>query len=753
LHRFFNLIDALGVIGHRGKMIRRITLLLLASATLLSTGELRAGQQIWRDVSAQARGLTNGIRHFEADYTALQIQLNDVPHESLGDRSRTIKLPLPDGSLASFIIVESPIMEPALAARYPEIKTFKVYGIDDPLASGRVDITPRGFHAMLFTANGRLFIDPDHTTPRADQYLSRYRGGQPSQEFTCEIHEPEFETEPDPIVGAKAAARISGQLIVYDIAVAATAEYVAAHGGSVDLTYFGIFTIINRVSSIYERDLGIRLSLVSDKQLIDSGGGVFSNYDATSMLAQNQAWIDAKLGNANYDIGHVFSTGPGGLAFLGSTCSNSIKAQGVSGTSGQNPLGASFYIDYVAHEIGHQFNAEHSFNGTTNSCGSGRNAATAFEPGSGSSIMGYAGICELENLQPYSDATFHAGSIAQIDSFTRSAGSCYELLATSTGNQDPTIAAIGNNVIPANTPFVLGRTATANDPNLDMLSYQWDQMDAGCPTDAASFGTDNGSNALFRSYFPRNEESKRNFPALGTQVRGRFDKAEVLPCHNRDLDFRLTVRDGNGGQAVEDVRVSVDKSTGPFRITSIDPGPIFSGTAFAVNWDVANTDLPPINCLNVEFDLISFSDNYRNYSIHPLDAVSNLNDGSEIVTFNPDPAIFAIPETATHPLSRVRIKCSDNIFYDISDADLTVEATIFPAEKLSDTNIKAYSFENPDLAKATVARACGAVVECAAPQVKSSGSKGGGGALDYLWLLMMTGMIAVIKLCRRYGLQ
>jgi hypothetical protein len=734
-------------------MIRRITLLLLASAILLSTGELRAGQQIWRDVSAQARVLANGIRHFEVDHTALQIQLNGVPHESLGDRSRTIKLPLPDGSLASFAIVESPIMKPALAARYPEIKTFKVYGIDDPLASGRVDITPRGFHAMLFTANGRLFIDPDHTTTRAGQYLSRYRGGQPSQEFTCEIHEPEFETEPDPIVAAKAAARISGQLIVYDIAVAATAEYVAAHGGSVDLAYFGIFTIINRVSSIYERDLGIRLRLVSDKQLIDSGGGVFSNYDATSMLKENQAWIDSKIGNANYDIGHVFSTGSGGLAFLGSTCSNSIKAKGVSGTSGQNPLGASFYIDYVAHEIGHQFNAEHSFNGTTSACGTGRNHATAFEPGSGSSIMGYAGICGLENLQPHSDATFHAGSIAQIDSFTRGAGSCYQITIP-TGNQDPTIAAIANNVIPANTPFVLGRTATANDPNLDMLSYQWDQMDAGCPTDAASFGTDNGSNALFRSYAPRNE-IWRNFPALGTQVRGRFDKAEVLPCNNRDLDFRLTARDDKSGQATEDVRVSVDKSAGPFKITYIDPGPIFAGTAFEVIWDVADTDLPPINCLNVDFDLISFSADYASYSIHPLVAASSLNNGSESLTFNP-PAIIAIPETATHPLSRVRIKCSDNIFYDISDADLTVEATIFPAVKINDTNIGAYSFENPDLAKATVARACGAVVECTPlPVEKSSGSKGGGGggAIDYLWLLMMTGMIAAVKLFRRYGLQ
>jgi hypothetical protein len=743
-------------------MIRRITLLLLASSILLSTGELRANQQIWRDVSPQAMGFESGIRHFEADLTALHNQLNLAPHESLGDRSQTIELPLPDGSLASFAIVESPIMKPALAARYPEIKTFKVYGIDDPLASGRVDITPRGFHAMLFTANGRLFIDPDHTATQAGRYLSRYRSGQPSQDFTCEIDESDLEVERDTVVAAKSAARTSGQLLVYDIAVAATAEYVAAHGGTVPLAQAEITTAILRVSGIYERDLGIRLELVgTNDQLIEDGGNVsFSNYDSTRLLGENQAWLDKRLLSSDYDIGHVFSTGPGGLAFLGSTCDDSIKAKGTSGRSDLSDDIEFFYIDLVAHEIGHQFNANHSFNGTTDSCGTGRNHATAFEPGSGSSIMAYAGICgREENLQPHSDATFHAGSIAQIDSFTRGAGSCGVPVDVLVGtppinNSDPTIATIENRVIPANTPFVLDGTAT--DADMDELLFQWDQMDAGCPTDAASFGTDNGSNALFRSYIPRSE-SMRNFPALGTQVRGRFDQAEVLPCNNRDLNFRLTARDGNSGQAVEDVRVSVSNSAGPFEITNLDSTqPIFAGTAFAVNWDVADTNLRPINCLNVEFDLISFSDNYSKYSIHPLAADSSENDGNELVTFNPDPAIIAVPETATHSRSRVRVKCSDNIFYDISDVNLTVTATMAPPVNLDDNDIIAYSFANFFITE-PVARACGAVVDCTplpvAPPVESSGSKGGGGALDYLWLLMMTGMIAAVKLFRRYGLQ
>lgn len=729
------------------------TLQLSVFAMLLVAGIATAGQGIWQNASdgqIRARSISKGAHSYRIDQVALHNFLSLVPHQAKGDFSQQIELPMPDGSLERFQIVESPIMRPALAARYPEIKTFKVFGVDDPLASGRVDITPQGFHAMLITAKGRLFIDPDPTSIQTGQYLSRYRSGQPAQEFTCGMHTPDFEdNNMDSVVAARSAARTSGALLQYDLAVAATREYVAALGGTVAQAQAGIVIAINRVNEIYERDLGIRLMLVGNNdQLIENGGNVsFTNGDVSAMLDENQVWLDKSLFSWDYDIGHVFGTGIGGAAFLGAACNSSIKAKGVTS---QNVLtDDSFYIDYVAHEIGHQLNAEHSFNGTTSSCGIGRNPATALEPGSGSSIMAYAGICGQENLQSNSDATFHAGSIQQVDAFTNGAGRCFNFIPTAprAGNNDPMITAITDpTVIPANTPFVLESTAADPDPApFDTLNYQWDQMDAGCPTNSASFGTDNGSNALFRSYLPRNE-SGRNFPALGTQVQGRFDKAEVLPCQNRDLNFRVTVRDGNSGQDIEDVRVSVDNSAGPFEIINLDSEQIiFSGTSFAVNWDVANTNLPPINCMNVDFDLISFSTDYGSYSIHPLTVASNQNDGSEFVTLN--------PANTVHPRSRVRVKCSDNIFYDISGADLSFVPTALPVVVLNDTDITTYSFANMFLTDA-VAPVCGAVVDCSVSSVTSSKSSGrSSGAIDYLWLLMMTAMIALVKLCRRYGLQ
>jgi hypothetical protein len=734
--------------------------ILTAVLILLVAGIASAGQGVWRDATpaqARAKSLVGDIHNYSADQVALRNLLSLVPHIAHGDFSRQIDLPMPDGSLASFTIVESPIMKPALAARYPDIKTFKVYGIDDPMASGRVDITPQGFHAMLFTANGRLFIDPDHTSTQPDQYLSRYRSGQPSQKLSCGIHKPDFEDAAGEMVAARFAARIPGRLIEYDLAVAATEEYVFALGGTVAMAQAGIVTAINQVNLIYERDLGIRLMLVGNNdQLIESGGNVnFDNSNATVILEQNQTWIDSQSTNLgfDYDIGHVFGTGVGGAAFLGAACNSSIKAKGTSGQS--VPLGNTFYIDYVAHEIGHQFNAEHSFNGTTSSCGNGRVQASAFEPGSGSSIMAYAGICLSENLQMNSDSTFHAASIAQIDSFTKGAGSCYAIPTTPTNNNDPTITPLSNRVVPANTPFILDSIAIDNDP-MPTLSYQWDQMDAGCPTNSTSFGTDNGSNALFRSYVPRGE-SWRNFPALGTQVQGRFDKAEVLPCQNRNLDFRLTARDGNSGQDTEDLRVSVTNAAGPFAITNLTAAQtLTSGSAFTVSWNIANTNLPPINCANVDIDLLTFSDTSapmpmgqpRTYSIHPLATmVPNIN-GSASVTIN--------PIDSAHPQARIRVKCNGNIFYDISDADLIVtEAFGQTPNRLGDTDDEFYFPGNMFITDA-VAPACGAVVDCGLLPVeskKSSDRGSGSGAFDFFWLLMMTGMIAVVKLLRRYSLQ
>jgi hypothetical protein len=727
----------------------RQALIVIAIFLLLGPVSVNAGQQIWQDITleqARSPGINPGSTYFNADEVALRNLLGQVPHRSSGDFSHQIQLPMPDGDLAWFQIIESPVMEDGLAQRYPDVKTYKVFGIDDEYASGRVDITARGFSGMLQTAEGRVFIDPDYSSGQVNLYSSKFRNsGQPGQPFSCGVHQLAQNREFSQNIESKAAQRIPGMLLEYRLAVSATQEYVATVSDSSksdspeDQAQAAIFTAINRVNQIYERDLGIRLVLVANnQQLIDNGPNVFfSNFNPTAMFKQNANWINAVVGVGNYDIGHVFSTGGGGLARIGSVCDNTSgtggtrKAHGVTGLS--NPLGDPFYIDYVAHEIGHQFGAEHSFNGSTSNCGGGNRIATsAFEPGSGSTIMGYAGICGVENLQLNSDDTFHAGSISQINAFTDSAGLLACATQSPTFNADPIIMMpAGNRVIPLNTPFVLDKGMVVDT---DPLLYQWDQMNTGTATDANSFGTDLGDNSLFRSYKPR-ADSQRHFPALGTQLYGEFDDAEVLPCTARNLDFRMTARDLNSGQATDDVRVTIDANSGPFVITSASsPETIVASNSLLVEWNVANTDQAPVSCDDVDIDLLTFSDaSYSRYSVHSL-RTGAPNDGRQLIDF-PMPGL-------SHPRARLRIKCSNNIFYDVSDADLVISGSL-PSSSYSDSDNTTYF--NMGGTVGTTAPSC------AGNAITASRSGGGSGAVDALWLLLMTAVFSVVKIYRRYG--
>ena len=720
--------------------------LLILTVLLLLAARAGAAELIWQEVKEpQARSVDNSQRQYQVDNLALRATLQRVTEEIGPGSVQIIRLPMPDGRLADFEIYESPIMQDELAQRYPEIKTYKVYGIDDPIASGRLDITPRGFHAMLHTSQGRLFIDPHTSSQQPDRYQARTRNASPSSAYSCGVDGHGSAMSSPRQSAARTAARASDTFLQYRLAVSATTEYVLQVTGSaanVSEAQDEIVTAINRVNQIYERDLSISFMLVAgNDELIESGGNVtFSNGNPEQMFVENQAWIDLKKGKSGYDIGHIFGTGNGGLARLGSVCDGNVKAHGVSGIA--DPQGDPFYIDFVAHEIGHQLNADHSFNGSSVSCAQGRNQATAYEPGSGSTIMAYAGICGVEDLQNNSEATFHAGSIAQIDSFTNAGGSCFNEVAGVVANlNDPIIAAIDNSTIPANTAFVLDGPAT--DVETIELTYQWDQMDAGCPTNAISFGTDTGFNGLFRSYEPRKNVSKRNFPALGTQLGGLFDDAEVIPCNDRDVNLRLTVRDGFSGRDSEDVRVTVRDTGEVFEITNLDTEfQIYAtGTPLPVTWRVAGTDQAPINCSNVDIELLTISADGSSYSVHRL--LTTANDNSESVDI--------IPASSSHPRARIRVKCSDNIFYDISAADFSVDGTASGVGVFSDDENT--TFYNNNGTTGLAAPACGAVVECQAPDDSDDSDSGGSAngdasAFDYRWLLLLCGGLLIARVRR-----
>jgi hypothetical protein len=654
------------IIGH--KLI--VVIVLLVNSTIAFSQN-----NIWQDSSLSARSSNQfSLSHyFDANDQALRNKLSLAPNDVRGV-SDTIELPMPDGSLAKFSIVESSIMEDRLAEEFSQLISYKVYGIDDPTASGRVDMSPKGFRGMLMTSQGRVFIDPVNNTSNTSLYKSSFRTGgsdQSGQTFQCGVNMP---PENDNILDTSqnrndTLNRISGSLVIYRLAVSATSEYVAAVGGTLISAMAEINTTINRVNQVYERDLGIRFILVANNSSIIEVGTDFgfSNNNGGALLSENQAKIDEVIGTANYDIGHIFSTGGGGVARAGA-CNASLKANGVTGLL--NPTGDEFYIDFVAHEIGHQFGGNHTWNGSTGSCRTGYNAPTAFEPGSGSSIMGYAGICGAENIATNSDATFHAGSIEEINTFIAGLGNCGLNSAITPSNSDPTLVDAGiDRTIPSSTPFQLSGSAIDSG---DTLTYQWDQMDAGTVrTTAKTIGTDEGNNPLFRSQIPQSI-GNRHFPALNTQVNGTtamLALGETLPTTARTLNFRLTARDGKSGQGTDDMAVFVIAS-GPFTLTSPSAvGDITANALRTVTWDAAGTLGLPVNCAKVDIELLTFSADGSTYAVTNLLSPTD-NDGTEPVF---------IPNMNSSK-ARFSVACSDNIFYDISnnDQNITGGASDFP---------------------------------------------------------------------------
>jgi len=585
--------------------------------------------------------------------------LEDTPEAAAA--ATLITLPTPDGAFARFGIVESPIMEPALAAQFPEIRTYCGQGVDDPAATVRLDTTPLGFHAQVRSPHGHYYIDP-YTRDDNEFYSSYYKRDLPNvHDFRCEVIGEDVESE---LAADLAALRQTedlrssgGTRRTYRLANACTGEYAAYFGGTVAAAQSAIVTAINRVTGVYETECAIRLTLIANNTSIvytNPATDPYTNDDGVSMLYENIDTCNSVIGSANYDIGHVFSTGGGGVAYLGCVC-QSYKAGGVTGSG--SPVGDPYYIDYVAHEMGHQFGANHNFNGTAGSCGGGnRNASTAYEPGSGSTIMGYAGICGTDDLQDHSDAFFSADSYREIMAYVTGTATCASTF--STGNNPPTVNAGANYTIPRQTPFQL--TATGSDPDGDPLTYFWEERDLG-PAQSASGGilADNGSSPFIRPWTPTTD-AWRIVPRLSNLLAGTLAFGEQLPNTSRTVNFRCSARDnraGNGGVNYDDMVITVTSGAGPFQVTAPNTAVTWSGTQ-TVTWNVASTSASPVSCANVRI-LLSTDGGYTWPTVL---LAGTPNDGSQAVT---------LPSISTST-ARVRVEAVGNIFFDLSNVNFTI---------------------------------------------------------------------------------
>ncbi|MEZ4690867.1 MAG: M12 family metallo-peptidase [Ignavibacteria bacterium] len=591
----------------------------------------------WNDIQ-EGSFIVKGNRDIiPQQYRTVKVNLNELKTAALkapfefSDRAATspmiIELPHPDGGISKFYVTEYSMMEPGLSAKFPDIKTYTIKGIDDPYAVGKIDFTMKGFHAMVLTARGDYFIDP-YSSDEKEVYISYFKRNFASDKsFECLTENVEKTSKESQLMRGFFSS--GPQLRTYRTAVAATGEYTSYHGGTVQAGMSAIVTAVNRVNGVYENEMAVRMTLVSNNDLLvytNAATDPYTNNNGGTMLGQNQTTCDNVIGTANYDMGHVFSTGGGGVAYLGCICQNGAKARGVTGLP--SPIGDPFYIDYVAHEMGHQFGGNHTFNSTSGSCGGGnRNAGTAYEPGSATTIMGYAGICSPHNIQNSSDAYFHTGSFTEMVIYTQIAAGNSCAAITNTGNTPPVITVPASGfAIPKSTPFMLKGSATDTE-NPNSLTYCWEEMDLG---PAGAPNSPSGDAPIFRS-FKADTASYRLFPRLSNLLNNTQTMGEILPTYARNLMFRLTVRDNNAGGGGVDyslVEFTVDGNSGPFLVTVPNTNVTWNANQpQTITWDVANTTAAPVSCAMVNIKLSTDGGN-----TFPLMLAENtVNDGSETV--------------------------------------------------------------------------------------------------------------------------
>ena len=645
--------------------------------------QLKEIETTWKNVTLEALPELSAPRIHASAYQVFQLDVNSMRAALEGITYRegvlngfiaSIDFPYADGTIHQFTAKRNQTMHPAYNAKFPELMTLDAYSTDGSGAYGKWDITPAGLHAMIFIpGQSTIFIDPMFEGNNEYYIVYRKRDFISDKIMQCDV---ENFDESKPSQTNKSMFGTC-ELRTYRLALSATAEYTIFHGGSVAQAAAAQVVTMNRVNGVYEKDIAITMVIIpNNNSLIYTTAATdpYTNGTPGTMINQNQTNVDAVIGSSNYDIGHVFGTNSGGLAGLGVVCTGGQKARGVTGSGA--PIGDPFDIDYVAHEMGHQFGGNHTQNNNCNSV-----AAARREPGSASTIMGYAGIC-APNVQNNSDDYFHGYNLQEISNEILSNGHQCEVI-TALNNTPPVInSTSGNIVVPISTPFIL--TAHASDVDGDVLSYLWEQMDNEATTQPPVATATGGPN--FRSFDP-SLDSNRYFPNLASLASNGPFTWEVLPSVARVMDFRLSVRDNHGVGSCNDytdVTVTTNASAGPFVINYPSATGItwVGGSTQTVTWSVANTNVAPINCTDVRI-LLSV-DGGQTYP-YVLSATT-ANDGTETIV---------CPNVSTNT-ARVMVMSGAQTFFDISNNNFTItcgttQTPVFNALSVACQNDATYS--------------------------------------------------------------
>ncbi|WP_084761801.1 reprolysin-like metallopeptidase [Spirosoma spitsbergense] len=662
-----------------GLLLTMISFMVKAQNTFfepVATGQLRTAAPLAATIQKYTlyKLKTTELRNYLAK-APLEFQRRSTPLQ--------LDIPLPDGTVETFAMSESPILSPAVAAAHPDIKTYTGTGLVHRSYTIRLSFTNSGFDAIILGVDNDAVYYTKAVADPADQVYVTYFARDAKKSDTarpsnasgkCGSNGPMVDSKDEPLINQsrlRAAQNNTGTTLrTFRLAMAATGEFTQQKGGgNVTNAFNALVAYVNRMNAVYRVELSVAFTLVSGTNLVypDANTDPYTNADQGKMLDENQANLTNTIGAANYDVGHILGTAGGsggGVAVSPSVCKDDVKAQGVSGV-GDGSFAAVFDDQLISHEVGHQFGMSHTFNSSLPVCTT-REANTSVEPGAGTTIMSYGYTCdnatgndnyETPAYQPF--LNFHTVSYSQAAAYI-STLTCFS--ATTLANAVPVIGTFpANTNIPKSTPFELAGTATDADAN-DVLSYSWEGTNVGTVVPDATTLSNMAMPPFFRSYPPVNSGT-RVFPRLSAILDGtNYAKGDKLPSVGIATTHRLTVRDNVGGLSYQTVTVTVDGNSGPFLETTNLSGSYPGNSTQTITWSVNNTTAPPVSCANV--NILLSTDGGLTF---PTTLLANTpNDGSEPVI---------LPEVLTSK-ARIKVSSSNNVFFDISNANFSITAPV-----------------------------------------------------------------------------
>ena len=616
----------------------------------------------WKSIAANGESKIN----FEVEKSSVFDFKEAVFQEKLNkdlkaSPDKLIYFPKASGEIIGFKVLETPIFHPILAAKYPQIKSYTGWSADKKHKI-RFSSSPKGVQGMLISVNDAskaTFIEKRKNSKEYIAYQGRSRAAN-KDGFVCKTDD--FQKKSSSTSVSSKNLVDDQTLRTYRIAVSATGQYTQYHGGTVADALAAINATLTRVNEVFETDLSVRLQLVANNDLViftDPETDPYTDTGNGMLNMEAQKTLTTIIGEANYDVGQVFqgNSNGGDAGSIGAVCSDNIK--GSAYTSGVDPQGDLFDIDYVAHELGHQFGARHTWSFRNEESG------VQAEPGSGTTIMGYAGITGENDVAPNGDDYFHYNSILQITTYLQTTN-CAQ--TTSLANSPPVINPMPDYTIPKGTAFVLNAHVTDADTD-DVLTYTWEQIDDGVVL-TSTFGPENISGANFRSQKPTTS-SERYFPKLSSIIEGNLTQTnptessawETVATIERDFNFAFTARDnavGGGQVASELTKVTTINAAGPFVVTSQTGNEVYQGGSIqTITWDVANTNKAPINAPSVAI-LLSL-DGGATFPLVIAESIPN--------TGNAD---IQLPGVATTS-ARIMVKAVDNIFLAVNSSNFTIQ--------------------------------------------------------------------------------